>query len=90
MEQGGLVPRAIELNVTLRRGTTELDAIDQLLLASLGKADGDLVVVPISIADQVMCAMAIATPPDAPIACAEPIAAAAGAAFARLMRDASR
>lgn len=90
MEQGGLVPRAVEFNVTLRRSTAELDPIDQLLLASLGKAGGDLVVVPISIADQVMCAMAIATPPDAPIACAEPIAAAAGAAFARLMRDASR
>jgi bifunctional DNase/RNase len=37
-----------------------------------------------------MCVIAIATEVNAPIACAEPIAAAAGAAFARLMRDASR
>jgi len=86
----GLVPRAVELNVTLRGASAELAAIDRLLLASLGRHDGDLVVVPISIADQVMCVIAIATPTDAPLASAEPIAAAAGAAFARLMRDASR
>jgi hypothetical protein len=34
--------------------------------------------------------IARATPDSAPIACAEPIAAAAGAAFARLMRNSSR
>lgn len=90
MEEGGLLPRAVELNVTLRRTSGELDAIDRLLLASLGRTGGDLVVVPISIADQVMCAIAITTAENAPIACAEPIAAAAGAAFARLMRDATR
>lgn len=90
MEDGGLVPQAVELNVTLRKTRAELDALDQLLLASLGRNAGDLVVVPISIADQVLCVIAIATAEDAPIASAEPIAAAAGAAFARLMRDASR
>jgi hypothetical protein len=90
IEDGGLVPRAVELNVTLRKPCAELDRIDRLLLGSLGRRDGDLVVVPISIADQVMCVIAIATAERAPIACAEPIAAAAGAAFARLMRDASR
>ena len=90
MEDGGLVPRAVELNVTLRKPAGELDRIDRLLLESLGGRDGDLVVVPISIGDQVMCVIAIATGLDAPIASAEPIAAAAGAAFARLMRDASR
>ena len=90
MEDGGLVPRAVELNVTLRKPSADLDRIDRLLLGSLGRREGDLVVVPISIADQVMCVIAIATSVDAPIASAEPIAAAAGAAFARLMRDASR
>jgi hypothetical protein len=90
MEDGGLVPRAVELNVTLRKPFDELDRIDRLLLASLGRRDGDLVVVPISISNQVMCVIALATALDAPIASAEPIAAAAGAAFARLMRDASR
>ncbi|HEX7836030.1 MAG TPA: hypothetical protein VF469_01140 [Kofleriaceae bacterium] len=90
MEEAGLVPRAVEFNISLRRTSSDLDAIDRLLLGSLGKSSGDLVVVPISIVDQVMCAIAIATTENAPIACAEPIAAAAGAAFARLMRDASR
>ena len=89
--RAGLVPRAAELNVTLRGTAGDLGAIDQLLLdARSARSDGDLVVVPIAIADQVMCVIAIATAADAPIACAEPIAAAAGAAFARLMRDASR
>jgi hypothetical protein len=90
MEDDGLVPRAVELNVTLRKPCSELDALDRLLLASLGKQTGDLVVVPISIADQVMCVIAIATAENAALTSAEPIAAAAGAAFARLMRDASR
>jgi len=90
MDDVGLVPRAIELNVALRRASTELDPIDQLLLASLGRSDGDLVIVPIAIADQVMCVIAIATTDNAPIACAEPIAAAASAAFARLMRNSGR
>src|SRR5262245_1079469 len=90
MEDGGLVPRAVEHNVTMRKACHELEAIDRLLLASLGRDSGDLVVVPISIAEQVMCVIAIATAEDAPLASAEPIAAAAGAAFARLMRDASR
>lgn len=90
LEDGGLVPRAIELKVTLRKPCTELALIDRLLLTSLGQDTGDLVVVPIAIADKVMCVIAIATAEDAPIASAEPIAAAAGAAFARLIRDASR
>jgi len=90
IEDGGLVPRAIELGCVLRKPCGELDTIDRLLLASLGQHAGDLVVVPISIADKVMCVIAIATAENAPVESAEPIAAAAGAAFARLMRDASR
>jgi hypothetical protein len=90
MEDSGLVPRAVELNVTLRKPSSDLDAIDRLLMASLGRNTGDLVIVPVSIADQVMCVIAIATAENAPLSSAEPIAAAAGAAFARLMRDASR
>ncbi|HEX3766685.1 MAG TPA: hypothetical protein VHW23_48670 [Kofleriaceae bacterium] len=90
MDNTGLLPRVVELNVTVRRAAAELDPIDRLLLGSMGRSDGDLVVVPIEIADQVMCVIAIATPDNAPIACAEPIATAAAAAFARLMRDASR
>src|SRR5205823_4147682 len=47
MDDAGLVPRAVELNVTLRGTAGDLAAIDQLLLTSLGRSDGDLVIVPI-------------------------------------------
>jgi hypothetical protein len=90
MEDGGLVPRAIEQNTTLRTPRGELDPIDQLLLASLGRSTGELAVVPISIAHKVMSVIAMATTDHAPLAGAEAIAEAAGAAFARLIRDASR
>lgn len=90
MDDAGLVPRVVELNVTMRRAAADLDPIDRLLLGSLGRSEGDLVVVPIAISDQVVCVIAVATPDNAPIACAEPIASAAATAFTRLMRDASR
>jgi len=90
LEDGGLIPRAVERNALLRLPYSELEQIDRLVMAWLGQHAGDLVVVPISIADQVMCVIAIAGTAGEPVACAEPIAAAAGAAFARLIRDASR
>jgi len=116
MEDGGLVPRTIEQNTTLRKPRAELDPIDQLLLASLGRSigearsrgvgpptalparrgnspvgsTGELAIVPISIADKVICVIAMATADHAPLASAEAVAEAAGAAFARLIRDASR
>ncbi|MBA3391711.1 MAG: hypothetical protein H0T89_03655 [Deltaproteobacteria bacterium] len=90
MDQPGMVPRVVTNNVTARIPSTDLGPIDQLLLVSLGQQAGDLVVVPISIAGQVMCVIAMVTVPDASTSSAESIAAAAGAAFARLMRNASR
>ena len=90
LEDGGLIPRAVEHNALLRLPYGELEEIDRLLMAWLGQHAGDLVVVPISIASQVMCVIAIAGTAGDPVASAEPIAAAAGAAFARLIRDASR
>jgi hypothetical protein len=90
MEHGGLVPMVVGLNATLRKSCSELDRIDRLLLTSLGGETSDLVVVPIAIAEQVMCVIALATASDAPVSAAESIAAAAGIAFARLMRNASR
>jgi hypothetical protein len=48
------------------------------------------VIVPVPIAGQVMCVIALATASDAPVTEVETIAAAAGAAFARLMRAAGR
>jgi len=90
LDQPGIIPRVIERGQTCRSPSSELDPIDQLLLGSLGAQAGELVVVPVSIAGQVMCVIALATGADSPTATAESVAAAAGAAFARLMRNASR
>lgn len=89
LEDGGLVPHALARNATMRRSFAELDDLDRLLLASLGRSDGDLVAVPIAISGQGVCVIAIATVAGAPVVSAEPIADAASAAFARLMRNAS-
>jgi hypothetical protein len=90
MDQPGLVPRVIESNQTARARCTELGPIDQLLLISLAQQAGELVVVPVSIGGQVMSVIALVCEPGSAVATAESIAAAAGAAFARLMRYASR
>lgn len=90
LDQASLVPRATRENQTMRAPAIELSPIDQLLLVSLGAQSGDLVVVPVSIAGQVMCAIAMVTESNAQTATAESIAAAAGAAFSRLIRDAAR
>ncbi len=89
LDQPGLVPRASHRNATTRAPMSDLGPIDQLLLASLG-ATGELCVVPVSISGHVLCVIAMVTEPDAQLGTAESIAVAAGAAFARLMRDASR
>jgi hypothetical protein len=90
LEQPGLVPRAIASGTTTRALATELGPIDQLLIVSLGYTKGELVIVPVTIAGQVMCAIALVASPEAELSGAETIAAAAGAAFARLMRNTSR
>ncbi len=91
LEQPGLIPRAILGQVTMRAPSCDLGAIDQLLLTSLGiTGDKELVVVPVIIANQVMLTIALVAAVDCQIQSAESIAVATGAAFARLMRDASR
>ncbi len=90
LDQPGLIPKAVHRNTTVRAPSTDLGPIDQLLMVSLAQKTGEMVIVPISIAKQVMCVIALVTDVDAPIATAESVAAGAGAAFARLMRDASR
>jgi len=88
--QEGLVPAAIAKNASMRRDAEDLDALDQLLFRALGGSDGDLVIVPVPIAGQVMCLIALATASDSPVTEVETVAAAAGAAFARLLRAAGR
>jgi hypothetical protein len=74
----------------MRCAAEDLEALDLLLFRALGGSDGDLVVVPVPIAGQVMCVVAAATACDAPIGEVEAIANAAGMAFQRLMRAAGR
>ncbi|HEY5947155.1 MAG TPA: hypothetical protein VIV40_16745 [Kofleriaceae bacterium] len=90
LDQPGLVPTVIERNAIARSSVAELTAIDELLMRSLGELRGDLVIVPIAIADKVMALIATATEPDAAVESIESIAYAAGVAFARLIRDAGR
>lgn len=90
LDQPGLIPRVVERNTSCRLPSADLGAIDQLLLVSLCAQSGDLLVVPVSISNQVMCVIALAVQHGAPVHTAESVAAAAGAAFARLMRNASR
>jgi hypothetical protein len=90
LDEPGLVPSAIRTNTTARGRAAELNHIDQLLLRALGCEAGDLAVVPIAIAGQVMCALASATTTDGGLVPVEAIATSAGTAFSRLIRDASR
>jgi hypothetical protein len=90
LDQPGLIPEVVSSGELARSSAAELSVIDKRLLESLEQTSGDLVVVPITIAGHVMCALAMVVATDAPTATAEAIAGSAGAAFARLMRDASR
>lgn len=91
LDEPGLVPIVIQEACTARAQADVLGPIDQLLLRSIGgKLDGDLVVVPVPIAGRVMCVIAAVCDAGGEIAPVEAVASAAGAAFARLIRDASR
>jgi len=90
LDQPGLVARVAHRNQTAWEPSSDLGPIDRRLMSSLGHEDGVLLVVPVSIGGDVMCVLAMVTEPDAASTTAESIAAAAGAAFARLMRNASR
>jgi Type II secretion system (T2SS), protein E, N-terminal domain len=90
VDRPGLIPHAVQSKQTARAVAGELGVIDRLLLDSLEVKTGDLVIVPVSISGVVMCVIALATDPDAPVTATEAIASAAGTAFGRLMRNASR
>jgi hypothetical protein len=92
LDQPGLAPRAIMHNMTARGMPDDLSPIDQALFYSLceGKGDEHLALCPISIAGQVMCLLAAVIKSDSPSSPLDIVASAAGAAFTRLIRDASR
>ena len=89
LEKPCLVAKSVHRNTTARAHTADLNAIDKALVIELA-AQGELLVVPISIVGQVLGALALVVEPEANSLTPESIAAAAGAGFARLMRDASR
>ena len=91
LDQPGLVPIVIQDHCTARAPAAVLGEVDQLLVQSISrKTNGDLVVAPIPIAGRVMALIAAVCDAGGQIAPVEAVAAAAGAAFGRLIRDASR
>ncbi len=90
LDQHGLFPAVISRKTTVRGESGNLNALDYLLLASLGSRFGDLVVAPIKVGEHIIAMFAVAKPGGVRLDDLEKIAEATGAAFARLMRDASR
>lgn len=87
IDQSPLAKQVLDKRESVRCECDELDAIDALLFRALGGIEGQLVLVPIVIATEVMCVVAMIGHESTEV---EAIATAGGAAFARLMRDASR
>jgi hypothetical protein len=88
-----LITSAIADNTIHRAPLAELGPVDSKLVRALGVPEGELVVVPVPIASRVMCVVAAIVHGEASATAIEPleaIAGAASAAFARLVRDASR
>lgn len=90
LEHHGLFPSAINRKVTMKGESGNLNALDYLLLASLGSRFGDLVVAPIKVGEHIIAMFAAAKPSGVRLDGLEEIAEACGAGFARLMRDASK
>ena len=94
LDAPGLVPAVIRRNAALRGTASELGVLDTLLLETCGRPDGELLVLPLSTAEatgaRAIGALAFMIERDALVHGADMIAAAAGAALARLERDATR
>jgi hypothetical protein len=88
LDQPGLVPAVIKRKALARGPSGDLGTLDYLLLASLGARHGELIVAPITIGDQVICVVGLATSSRAVLDGLEQVTMATGAAFARLMRQA--
>lgn len=90
LDQPGLLPRAASRVETIRDPIDDLTSIDRLIVEALHARGGELVVVPVTISHQVMCLIATVMATGTDAAPVQAIATAAGTAFARLMRHASR
>ncbi len=93
LDQPGIVPAVIERQQIGRCAANDLGAIDRLLLREIGAPDDaltELAVAPVMIGSRVMCLVAAALPSGSDTSPIDAVAGAAGLAFARLIRDASR
>jgi hypothetical protein len=90
LEHKGLFPAALSRKITVRGESGNLNALDYLLLASLGSRFGDLVVAPVKVGEHIIAVFALAKPSGVRLDGLEEIAEACGAGFARLMRDAAK
>ncbi|CAN5903620.1 hypothetical protein BH11MYX2_BH11MYX2_25850 [soil metagenome] len=88
LDQPGLLPVVMRRGSSARASSGDLNSVDFLLLAALGARHGELLVAPISVAEQVISVVALATAHRAVLDGLDQITTATGAAFARLMRDA--
>ena len=87
LDQAPLARGVVDNRTSARCECDDLGAIEALLFRALGGIEGDLILVPVVIGEQVMCIVAMIGSESSEV---EAIASAGGAAFARLMRDASR
>jgi hypothetical protein len=90
LDAPGLVPAVIKRNAALRGTASELGVLDSLLLETCGRPDGEMLVIPLSTGAHALGAIALVIERDALVAGVDTIAAATGAALARLERDATR
>jgi hypothetical protein len=90
LDQHGLFPAVIARRAAVRGESGNLNALDYLLLASLGARFGDLYVTPIIVSGHVIAMFGVAKASGAQLDGLVEIAEATGAAFARLMIDASK
>lgn len=93
LDQPGIVPAVIERQQLGRCAANDLGPIDRLLLREMGAPDDaltELAVAPVMIGTRVMCLVAAALPSGSDTSPIDAVAGAAGLAFARLIRDASR
>jgi len=74
----------------VRGESGNLNALDYLLLASLGSRFGDLVVAPIKVGEHIIAMFVVAKPSGVRLDGLAELAEATGAGFARLMRDAAK
>lgn len=89
LDRPGLARVVVQRTSTVRAASGDLAEVDYLLLTALAQSDGDLMIIPVRIGNEVVGMLVAAMESGAAADVLEPIAEAASVAFARLVRDAS-